>query len=155
MPFFGATKPSKDTRKSSEDSPRAPQAKQQPPAQESTFEKREEAEIKATKERRASADLHQALRKKERAAERVATARREAERQDKNLQKRLIDQYGYGHRVPSDEPKAIEMIQINVPADFLSKCWGWYSKNDKMENEDTESDNAIAQKQGDSRAADD
>ena len=161
MPFFQATKPSKDDRRvtkdiheSSEDNPQAPQAKQQPPAQESTF-KCEEAEIRATKERRASAELHQALRKKEQAAERVAAATREAERQDKILQKRLIDHYGYGHHVPTDDPKAIEIIQISVPADFLSKCWGLYLDKDKTENEDTEPDSAIAQKQGDTRAVDD
>ena len=162
MPFFQAAKPSKDsqrvtrdTQNSSENCYQAPQAKQQLPAQESTFEEGEEAEIKASKERRASAELHQALRKKEQAAERVAAARREAERQDKILQKRLIDQYGFGHHVPTDDPKAIEMIQINVPAEFLSKCWGLYLDKDKTENEDTEPDSAIAQKQGDTRDVDD
>ena len=152
MHLFQETTPSKDsqrvtenTRNASEDGQQAPQAEQQPQAQESTFEEREGAEIKATKERRASAVLHQALRKKEQAAERVAAARREAERQEKFLQKRLIDQYGYGYHT-GDDPKAIEMSQINVPTDFLSKCWGWYSENDKAKDEGTRCDSAVAQK---------
>ena len=160
MPLFQAAEPSKDvqkvtdsTRKKSEDSPQAPQADQQPQAQNYTFEERDEAETKAVKERRASAALQQVLRKKEQAAERVAAARREAERQDKILQKRLIDQYGYDYHTV-DDPKAIEMSQINVPTEFLSKCWGWYSKIDRTENEDTDLYSAISQKQGDPRGVD-
>lgn len=162
MPLFQATERSEDsqrvtgtTRKAPEGSHQAPQANQQPPAQDYTFEEREEAEIKAIKERRASSALHQALRTKEQAAERVAAARREAERQDKILQKRLIDQYGYGQQISMDDPEAIEMSQINVPADFLSKCWGWDSGNDKAEGMVTKRDSAVAQKQEDTRCMDD
>ena len=166
MSISQATNQSKETQKTIEASQKRlqnsheeTQAEQKPQAQEPTYKEREEAEKKATKERRASIATHQAFKKKEKAAERLKAARREAERQDQVLQKRLIDQYGYGHHVSSsavDDPKAIEMRQINGHPNTLGKYSDWDSEIDRSKKDtDTKEDDPVAQKLEDAHSVDD
>ncbi|KAG7009805.1 hypothetical protein G7Y79_00001g000770 [Physcia stellaris] len=71
-----------------------------------------EMENQTTKEGRAIRAAAQALIKKREAAEREAAAMREAIRQDMELQKTLIERYGYGqYRLASacDETQEIEL----------------------------------------------
>ena len=63
---------------------------------EPTFQEREQARKQKADARRSTRAEEHALRKKTQATKQEAAARREAERLDMNLQKRLLDRYGYG-----------------------------------------------------------
>ncbi|KAL8794220.1 MAG: hypothetical protein Q9195_003174 [Heterodermia aff. obscurata] len=92
-------------------------AEQKPHSAEPTFQEREQARRKETDAKRSTKAKEHALRKKDHAAKQEAAARREAERLDMKLQKRLVDQYGYGrHCSPSaavDSPD-IELTPIKL-----------------------------------------
>ena len=133
MPIFRGTQRSKETphttsdqRNGSADNHEAAQADQKPRKQRPTFQEREQTVKETTKERRAAAVTHQALKKKEQAAERRAAARREAVRQEYILQKQLVDRYGYSSDCPSSvakNPRAIELSPISRATDNPSEFW--------------------------------
>ena len=71
-------------------------SEQKPESVESTLHELQQARKKELGERRITRAKEDALRKREQATKQEAAARREAERLDMNLQKRLLDRYGYG-----------------------------------------------------------
>lgn len=85
------------------------------------YVQRQQAEIEATKEQRTMRAVEQALKKKGRTAEREAVARREAARRDLNLQRRLIDRYGYGRCHGTSTADTAEIIELSPLMETESK----------------------------------
>lgn len=71
-------------------------SEQKPQSVELTFHELQQARKKELGEREFKRAKEDALRKRDQATKQEAAARREAERLDMNLQKRLINRYGYG-----------------------------------------------------------
>ena len=86
---------------------------------ESRFKERYQATSKGTDGRRSSIAKEHALRKKELATKQEAAARREAERLDMNLQKRLLDRYGYGRNCSPSA--AVDSSDIELTPTRLAK----------------------------------
>ena len=88
---------------------------QKPQSVEPTFQEREQARKKEVDGRRITRANEHALRKRDQATKQEAAAKRKAERLDMNLQKRLLDRYGYGrYCLPSaaDDSPDIELTPI-------------------------------------------
>ena len=91
--------------------------RQKPQVVEFTFQELQQARKEEINERKITRAKEQALKKKDQAIKQEATARRQAERLDMNLQRQLTDRYGYGRyyspSAAADSPD-IELTPIKL-----------------------------------------